>query len=503
MTNCESETPRGTFGLVGEPPSRNDLLYLEASWLTPEIIDQASIRRVDDSTGRSVVGRNGSGGNYNGFVFPYFLPGEDRIREYRLRRDKPDLEYKNGQPKQKSKYLAPPGRANLAYFSPGTTLDALADTNLPLAIVEGEKKCLAILRLATWESEKPRWLPVGIPGVWNWRGTVGKTTGPDGDRCDVKGPISDLDRISWSGRRVFIIFDSDVATNESVKAARRLLADELRSRGSIVLLVTVPAPDGAKVGIDDLLASDGPEKALALFDGATPSGDPDLLRQPFTDAGNAQRLLALYGHQLRYVAETKSWAIYSGKRWARDSTSTVTRLAIDTMRATYRQAAHLEDEDQRKVAEKHARKSEQARTLRDMVALAPASAGITVSATGVDRQPLLLNFTNGTLNLETGQLYDHRRSDQLSKLCPHPYELTAECPEFLRFLYAAMGDVEDSSDAQRESAHTRVEFLQKAIGASLTADVTEKVIFCLFGPCCVPKLDRGLACWQQVAVAEQ
>ena len=52
----------------------------------------------------------------------------------------------------------------------------------------------------------------------------------------------------------------------------------------------------------------------------------------------------------------------------------------------------------------------------------------------------------------------------------------------MRFLYRAMGDVEGASDAQREAAHGRVEFLQKAVGLSLSADVSEKAVFCLFGP---------------------
>ena len=179
--------------LVGDAPNPDDLRRLSASWLTPEIIERALIRRVDDATGRELVGRNGRGGEYAGLVFPYTLPGEERIREFRLRRDKPDLEHQaNGKPKQRAKYLAPPGRGNMLYFPAGTTLEALADTTLPVVITEGEKKALALLRLATWKCEQPRWLPIGISGVWGWRGTTGKATGPNGGRQDVKGVIPDL-----------------------------------------------------------------------------------------------------------------------------------------------------------------------------------------------------------------------------------------------------------------------------------------------------------------------
>ena len=69
---------------------------------------------------------------------------------------------------------------------------------------------------------------------------------------------------------------------------------------------------------------------------------------------------------------------------------------------------------------------------------------MTVSVIDFDGQPFLLNCTNGTLNLETGELYPHRRSDLLMKLCLHPYEPNAECPEFLKFLARAMGDNDSS-----------------------------------------------------------
>ena len=304
--------------LFGDAPTPDDLRKLSESWLTPELVDRAMIRRVDDLTGQGLVGRNGRAGEYQGLVFPYVMPGEDHVRDYRLRRDKPDLEYKeDGKTKQKAKYIAPPGRANMAYFPPGTTQEALADTSLAVTITEGEKKTLALLRLATWKSEKLRWLPMGIPGVWNWRGTAGKATGPNGERQDVKGVIPDFDRLSWEGRKVYICFDSDVATNPSVAAARRMLADELRRRGAHILLVQIEGREGAKVGVDDLLGSDGPDRVLALFDEATPSGEADLTRQPHTDAGNAERLVAMYGGRILYASEWKSWAVYEGSRWTR------------------------------------------------------------------------------------------------------------------------------------------------------------------------------------------
>ena len=42
-------------------------------------------------TGGETIGRRS--GNYAGIIIQYFRPGELEIREYRTRRDQPDLEY--------------------------------------------------------------------------------------------------------------------------------------------------------------------------------------------------------------------------------------------------------------------------------------------------------------------------------------------------------------------------------------------------------------------------
>ena len=168
------------IGFDERPLSKSDLENFARSWITPDLAQQAGLFRVDSATGGQLVGRNGKG-DYSGIVFPYIWPGSDSPREYRLRRDHPELEAQaDGTTKEKGKYLAPPGRGNMLYFAPDATPEMLAEVLLPVAITEGEKKTLALSRLA-WHDlgdaeEKPRWLAVGLSGAWNWRGVVGKDT---------------------------------------------------------------------------------------------------------------------------------------------------------------------------------------------------------------------------------------------------------------------------------------------------------------------------------------
>lgn len=256
-----------------------DLENLSASFIPPELAQAAGLFRVDRHEGALIVGRNGKA-DYSGIVFPYVLPGSDRPREYRLRRDRPDLEQRpDGTLKQMRKYLSPPGRGNLLYFVPGTAVGWLQDTSLPIVVTEGEKKTLALYRLAFHESQRPRFLPLGLSGTWGWRGVVGKAGDDDGVRRDVKGPIPDLDLIEWRGRLAYIIFDSNVSSNESVRAARHRLAKELARRGVVVRIVDLPQIEGVN-GVDDLLYLKGPEYVSALIESAKPHAEDKPARKP-------------------------------------------------------------------------------------------------------------------------------------------------------------------------------------------------------------------------------
>jgi hypothetical protein len=251
-----------------------DFRLLSASFISPDLARSVGIFRVDSACGSELIGRNGNV-DYAGIVFPYHLPGNPHPREYRLRRDNPDLERgSDGEIKQKAKYLSPPGRRNLLYFVPMTVAAWLSETSLPIYLTEGEKKTLALWELA-WRglsdsAQAPRFLPVGLSGVWNWRGKIGKTENELGQKQDVKGVIPDFDLIKWKERAVRIVFDANVHTNESVQAARRGLAAELTRRGAAVSFVDLPVTEGVN-GIDDLLALKGADYVTGLLDAAKPT----------------------------------------------------------------------------------------------------------------------------------------------------------------------------------------------------------------------------------------
>jgi len=94
----------------GGPLDETDYANLAESWISGEIADAATLRRVDDFTGREILGQKGKR-DCAGVLFTYYWPGDPNPIAYRVRRDNPEQEAgKDGKPKNTRKYLAPPGR---------------------------------------------------------------------------------------------------------------------------------------------------------------------------------------------------------------------------------------------------------------------------------------------------------------------------------------------------------------------------------------------------------
>jgi len=262
--------------LFGGPLSTADYDRLEQRWICRDYADSARLRRVTSIDGAEIVGRQGKPGDYAGIIIPYFNPLDGRLRDYRLRRDHPEIELDNhGSRKECQRYLAPPGKGNMLYVPVGADPELLQNAELPLVITEGEFKTIALWRAARHaggeSSDRPSYLPIGLSGVYNWRTRTPKTVDPEGHRVDAPGPIADLLWIVWSGRLVIILFDSDIKIKIDVQTARDRLTAELQGRGAEVAWFpwAKDIPPEQK-GVDDYLAARGPDEFLALLATARP-----------------------------------------------------------------------------------------------------------------------------------------------------------------------------------------------------------------------------------------
>lgn len=188
-----------------------------------------------------------------------------------------------------------------------------------------------------------------------------------------------------------------------------------------------------------------------------------------SDLGNAERLVDHFGANLRFATNAWGWMAWDGRRWCRDEDQAlVMRCAFDTVRRIHHEAAEVEDGDDRKLICKHALQSERGPRLREMIALAAPYLHAAVAT--FDRDPLLLNVENGTLDLRTGDLRPHAREDFITKLAPVRYDPEAHCPRWRAFLDRVLGG-DDSLYL----------FLRRALGYSLTGDTGEHCLFFAFG----------------------
>jgi len=172
-----------------------------------------------------------------GLVIPMISPDGDSIN-YQLRADKPRRD-KKGKP---VKYDTPT-RAKGVIDVHTCMMDEVRNGSGDLWITEGVKKGDALTS---------RGLPtISLAGVW--MAHVPKSS--------PKRLLPCWDHVALEGRRVYIVFDSDVTHKPDVQLALEWLVGALEGRGAEVLVVYLPTgssgsgQDEEKVGVDDFLSA--------------------------------------------------------------------------------------------------------------------------------------------------------------------------------------------------------------------------------------------------------
>jgi len=204
----------------------------------------------------------------------------------------------------------------------------------------------------------------------------------------------------------------------------------------------------------ELSKSEAPREALAYH---------------LTDLGNAERLVAMHGKDVRYNISL-GWLAWDGIRWTRDRNGIIERKAKQTIRAIYKEASQIEDDEQRKKLGKFALTCESNRKIKDMISLAQSEPEIPISTEELDIDPFLLNVNNATLNLKTGAILPHRKDDFITKLSPVDFDLKAECPHWNAFLKEIM-----------QGNQELITYLQRLLGYCLTGDTSEQILPIFYG----------------------
>jgi hypothetical protein len=146
------------------------------------------------------------------------------------------------------KYETPKG-SRMVLDVPRAIRGQLGDPAVPLFITEGARKADSAVSKGL--------ICVALLGVWNWRGRNGQ---------DGKVGLADWESVALNdGRKVYVVFDSDVMTKVAVYGALARLKEFLGARGAIVRIIYLPPGDaGTKVGLDDFLANNSVNDLLGL-----------------------------------------------------------------------------------------------------------------------------------------------------------------------------------------------------------------------------------------------
>ena len=191
-----------------------------------------------------------------------------------------------------------------------------------------------------------------------------------------------------------------------------------------------------------------------------------------TDVGNGRRLVDAFGASIRYTPNV-GWFVWDGNYWKPDvqmkSIKEVSKM-VSTVIAS--EVANYATDDP-KAAElvKWANKAKSNSAIENMIAMASSDNEIQVAVEEWDNNPYLLGVKNGVIDLRTGELKKGRPDLHLTKRSPIDY-----VPQLRNVRWEAFLNEATNGDKELQ------DWLQKAVGYTLTGLNGQDVMFLIYGP---------------------
>ena len=320
IASTKGHTTNGTMAERLPELLPHHLKQLRDSGLSDETIREAKIRTETDRGKLALLlrAKNYAKNLGSAIVFPFY----DRAGTCIMHRLRPDFPRKDG-----AKYLQAAGSGVGVYFPPAA-LSAIETHGAPLYLTEGEKKALA--------ATQHGFPTIGLTGVDCWHA-----------KRQIR-LVPDLESIDWKERVVFIVFDSDAATNEQIQANETGLAQQLQLQGAVVRVVRLPPgppeADGklSKQGFDDYLVAHGADSfRLLLGDAKEPEKlDGDELKSPASQMEPAEEVRRyLETGRLDGVYRLRFWKgafhLHQGGRYVELKNSEVRAHVVNHLNARY------------------------------------------------------------------------------------------------------------------------------------------------------------------------
>jgi putative DNA primase/helicase len=231
------------------------------------------------------------------------------------------------------------------------------------------------------------------------------------------------------------------------------------------------SPDAFKVELEDRGVSPA-EAEVAVSGGeefnARSAVAFQAANEPFEscdDLGNGKRMAKRHAHEIRYIAESRSWLAWNGSLWVPGAIGAVERHAKDTANSIFIDAYRAGKIDGNKAKKLAAWASASSSRTRCEAMMWAARSNEKIEATweDFDSDPWALNVANGTVDLTDGTLRPHDPAEMHSKMTGAALG-EEPAPSWGGFLEEVLPD-----DDVRHYVH-------KLAGYSITGEVGEHVL---------------------------
>ncbi|MBU3111976.1 phage/plasmid primase, P4 family [Clostridium lacusfryxellense] len=341
--------------------------------------------------------------------------------------------------------------------------------NLPVilkAIAAGEE-----VHIAEGEKDADNLTTLGFPCCCNFDGASASKLKPKWRKSYNK---------IFKGAKVVIFNDND----NPGRTHADYIARELNEVAEYVKRPDLPGILDKEDITDFISAGNGENEIREVIDSTSvyeydDAEEQSLINYNFSDVGNAERLMAIYGKNIRYNPVRRSWLLWSSKHWEFDFVGKIEGLSRKVIRKLQTEGDDITleglpyDEQDKKEKlkqsiKKYVLRSESDGKIKAMVNQAMTQNSLIITET--DKNNYLLNIKNGTLNLKTGLLEKHDRRNFCTKVIDVEYDPKTQCPNWTSFINKIF--MEDQE---------LINYIQKSVGYSMTGDANLQCFYILHG----------------------
>lgn len=198
----------------------------------------------------------------------------------------------------------------------------------------------------------------------------------------------------------------------------------------------------------------------------TEDQEQSIIQTNHTDGGMAEVFALLFGDYFRYNHTNKKWLVWDRTIWAPDTRGLTRKAMHRAARAVAIMGVNRTDED----LVRRGMKYDNELHVGNALSAATHHSVFATVADDYDQDPWLVATHNGVIDLRTGVFREALREDMLTMRLGATYDAAARAPRWEQFLSEVFGN-----DTQM------IDYVQRAVGYTLTGDTGEHKMFLLHG----------------------